>query len=445
MNDPATYWSHRFNIELTDEEIDERTTIAPQPLTSLADRPIEVAESKLDIALRAHFVSSTQSRTILRQLQALCRCYSELRYPDHVAFLRNVHASDEEHALFEPPLRITCLTGLPGVGKSKVISAFERLFHPERIAVPAHGNFLVKPSWRMTITGGSSLRQLVSDHFRHPETLSSRPSFAKIQCELCTQGVASLHADELQFLTQGEGNTLPAKLLNQLGRLGPPLVFAANYSLIHRLYGRPQEEKQRLLSRPLFLDPDPPGSDDWRSFVRALIGTAPEFGELDFEETRLLIYSYTFGLRRLAAMLLTQAYVAMRRRNGKHVSVTDIDCAYSAESYAASRGDVEILTAKLERTDKGRKDLWCPLRDADPLVANPAKIAQHPAAKAYEQRLSQAALAGSMTPSERLRSGLTEHGEPIARKLRVASRPKVTGKALLEGAAAFNTTLKPKN
>lgn len=444
MNDLTTFWRSRFNIEFTDEEIDQRTAITPQPLSSLAELPVEVAESKLDVALRAHFVPSSQSRAILRQLHALCRCYSEQRYPDQVAFLRNVHAIDAEHGLFEPPLRITCLTGLPGIGKSKVISAFEQLFRPTSIAIPAHGTFLLRPSWRMTVKAGSSLRQLVADHFRHPEALSSRPSFPTIQRELCTQGVTSLHADELQFLTQGEGNILPAKLLNQLGRLGPPLVFAANYSLIHRLNSRPQEEKQRLLAKPLFLHPDPASSDDWCSFIRALIGTASEFGKLVFQDTQLLLHSYTFGLRRLAAMLLTQSYVEMRRRNGKHVELTDIDSAYSSRTYAASRSDVEILVANLEKTGKGRKDLWCPLQGADPAASNPAKVVQHPATQAYEQRLSQAALVSSMTPSERLRSGLTERGEPRTPKPRAMPKPKATGKALLEGAAALNATLKPK-
>lgn len=444
MNDLATFWSRRFSVDITDEEIDGRTAIAPQPLSSLAELPIDVAESKLDIALRTHFVPSAQGRAILRHIHALCRCYSDLRYPDQVAFLKHAYASNAEHALFEPPLRVTCLTGLPGVGKSKILSAFDRLFRPESIAIPAHGTFLVQPSWRMTIRVGSSLRLLVTDHFRHSEALSSRNSFATIQRELCTQGVASLHADELQFLTQGEGNTLPAKLLSQLGRLGPPLVFAANYSLIHRLNGRPQEEKQRLLAKPLFMHPDQPGSNDWRSFVRALIGTAPEFGKLDLQETELLLYSYTFGLRRLAAILMTQAYVMMRRRNGKHVAVADLDCAYSSQTYAASRGDVEILTANLERTDKGRKDLWCPLQGTSPLASKPTKVIQHPATKVYEQRLGQAALISSMTPSERVRSGLTEHGDPRSSKPRTPQKPKVTGKALLEGAAAFSNTIKPR-
>lgn len=74
----------------------------------------------------------------------------------------------------------------------------------------------------------------------------------------------------------------------------------------------------------------------------------------------------------------------------------------------------------------------------------PVKVVQHPAAKAYEQRLGQAALAGSMTPSERLHSGLTEQGEPRARRAKEPPKPKVTGEALLEGAVALNNSLRPR-
>lgn len=356
-----------------------------------------------------------------------------------------MNATDAEHASYEPQLRITCLTGLPGVGKSQVFAAFERLFPPASIAIPAHGNFLLRSTWRMTVKAGSSLRLLVSDHYRHRDAVPSRMlSFGSVQRELCTQGIASLHADELQFLTQGEGNTLPAKLLNQLGRLGPPLVFAANYSLIHRLNTRPQEEKQRLLTKPIFLHPDTPDSNDWKAFVRALIGTIPEFGKLDFHETQLLLHSYSFGLRRLTASLLTQAYVSMRARNANYVEALDIDHAYRSEAYATNRSDVEILVARLEKSNEKRRDLWCPLPGSGTSTNSAGNVVPHPAIKAHQERLGQAALAGSMTPSERLLAGLSENGEPKTDKPREPPKPNATSNALLEGAAALQGTIKPK-
>ena len=441
MNGTPTAWASRFCRDLSDEEIDAKTAVGVQPLPDLGKLRVEVAKSILDVALQKLFVPSVQTRMVLRELQALSRCYSAERYPNQIAFLRNIYASDAEHASYEPRLRVTCLTGLPGVGKSAVISAFERLFEPETVAVSGHDTFELRPTWRMTVKSGFGMRQLVVHLFRHPESLGSRTvPFTATQRELCAQGVASIHADELQFLTQGEGNALPAKLLNSLARLGPPLVYVANFSLLHRLNSRPQEEKQRLLAKPLFMYPDTPESEDWNNFLNALFRTTPCFGNLDPYKMGQRLWAYTFGIRRLVVSLLTEAYVAMRVRNAYRVNEIDVDDAYRTPAYAASRCDVEILIAGLEKNDRKRRDLWCPLPHT-PNARNFGKIINHPATEEYERRSAHAALIASMTPTERQHGGV---GEPrgMRQRSRSAVRPKATVEGLLEGATALMSGMK---
>ena len=435
MNRTPTAWGSRFCRDLSDEEIDVKTAVGVQPLPNLGTLRVEVAKSTLDTALQKLFVPSVQTRMVLRELQALCRCYDSERYPDQTAFLRNIYASDAEHASYEPRMRVTCLTGLPGVGKSAVISAFERIFGIERAEVDGHGAFELRPAWRITVKGGLGMRQLVAHLFRHPESLSSRTVlFTAIQRELCAQGVALIDLDELQFLTQGEGNALPARLLNSLARLGPPLVYVANFSLLQRLNSRPQEEKQRLLTRPLFMNPDTPDSEDWNKFLGALFRATPSFADLSPDKIGHLLWAYTFGIRRLVVSLLTEAYVAMRVRGARVVKEADVNSAYGAPAYAASRGDVEILLAGLEKSDRKRKDLWCPLPHA-PNTRNIGKIAKHPATEEYERRSAQAALMAAMTPAERQLGGVGERSG--TQKSRPPARPRATAEDLLEGAAAL--------
>ena len=441
---PTTTWALRFCRDFSDEEIDAKTAVGVPSLPDLAGLRVEVARSILDSALQQLFVPSAQTRSVLRELQALCRCYSAKRYPDELTFLRNVYASDREHATFEPQLRVTCLTGLPGVGKSAVISAFARLSGPEKVAVDGHGTVDLQPTWRMSAKSGSGLRQLVLHLFRNPESVGARTLlFTTIQRELCTQGVASIHADELQFLTQGEGNALPAKLLNSLARLGPPLVYVANFSLLHRLNSRPQEEKQRLLVRPLFMHPDVPGSNDWHAFLASLFDAVPAFAELTADKVGHLLYAYTFGIRRLVVILMIGAYVAMRARDACAVTVADIDYAYGAPDYSSCRRDVEVLLARVERNDNRRKDLWCPLPDAMQTRGR-TTVVQHPAVKEYERRTAEAALAASLTPSEHRCANSADKEHAVGLKPRKPPKQKATVEDLLEGAVVLQDGRKPR-
>ncbi len=53
-------------------------------------------------------------------------------------------------------------------------------------------------------------------------------------------------------------------ILLTLARIGLPMIYLANYSLLHKLMGRNQEDTQRLLIQPRVMQPDDPAGPDWR-------------------------------------------------------------------------------------------------------------------------------------------------------------------------------------
>ena len=60
-------------------------------------------------------------------------------------------------------------------------------------------------------------------------------------------GVAMVLLDELQFLTQGDATARILKTLLLHTYLGPPLLYTANYDMVHRLLKRPQQYRDRLV------------------------------------------------------------------------------------------------------------------------------------------------------------------------------------------------------
>lgn len=431
MATPTAAWTSRFSPELSDDEIDARTAVNVERRVELGGQPLEVARAKLDMDLRKLFVPSKQARDVLRELQALARCYDEERYPNQIAFLRNIYASDAEHAEYQPRLRATCLTGLPGVGKTAALSAFERLFEDRTMDAGPDGVFTLRPTWRVTVTTGLGTRQLVTSLFRCPSSLGTGPiSIGTIQRELCRQGVASVHGDELQFLSQGTGNALPAKILSLLSRLGPPFLYAANFSLLHRLRSRPQEEKHRLLAKPLFMFPDTPDSSDWTKFLQALFDATPGLDAVTPKHIGEQIWLYSIGIRRLAVNLVVEAYATMRTRGGHTVQAADFDAAYASSAYAAAREDVEVLLAGAEKSSRKRLDLWCPL-PYDNVAPGGGKVLNHPAVKEYERRAAHEALKTSLTPVEQQQVKRV-NPEPEKPKPRNETRPRATLAGLLE-------------
>lgn len=137
---PST-WENPFARKLTDREIDTAIAVPGRPINDIASRSPVAAGNALELAMKEVFVPSTQIYDCLRMLQAAAETSWTHRYPDEISFIRAINATDSELALYATPLAPICITGLSGVGKSCIASAFARLFPP---CIPCR----VEP-WRM--------------------------------------------------------------------------------------------------------------------------------------------------------------------------------------------------------------------------------------------------------------------------------------------------------
>jgi hypothetical protein len=208
--------------------------------------------------------------------------------------------------------------------------------------------------------------------------------------------------DEAQF--QGSSttsNALAANTLRQHSKIGIPNLFASNFSLCHRLWGRPQQERQRILGVPKTLLPDPFDGVDWFETVAAFQAIAPNLYVFDLEKCCEQLHFWTAGIKRLLGeLLLIAARFAAAAR--KPVTLETIERAYKSPDYTANREDIGLLYQQAKTgvpASKSRKDLWSPF---SPLEGESEQLAD--AAKAADEgAVAQAYMRSALTPEEKRR------------------------------------------
>lgn len=433
-------WVDRFDPEMSDVQLIAQAKIDAVPLTGLGKEPKDVALRHLRHGLDNVFVPTPQVCNALRMLICVAYGHALARYPSRMTFIRDAH--QEEIPLF--PLVPICFSGLAGVGKTQLLLALTRIFPPNtQVTIAEHGTFPLVSHWHITIKAADTLATLLRQ-LPNCNTNNDRRGAAIRQLYL--RGTCIILLDELQFLSQGaESNVSVAKLLMQLSTLGVPVVYGANFSLLHRLMRRPQEECQRLLVEPFTLHPEAQDSEGWLCTLKEKLRVAPEFRDLDPQAISGLIYDYTFAINRAITFLLSIAYGISREANAKLVTIEHIKRAYISVQYSTFRRDVEILieqaitgTSPSDRR-RMRQDLWCPLasRSFSIDVENARKAA-------HEQKVADANTTAMLSPNAKgaLRAlGLATAAANDSRPIKAARRPPPTRAALLQGAVDFENSL----
>lgn len=349
----------RFPEHMSDAYIDERIGRSPKTLTDLSTRPAIEAGEELSCALESIVVPTAQMRFVLRIMTSKARAYARHAYSDEPTFLRRTY-SDEK---VSGEMRITFLTSLAGAGKTVTLNSFQRLHQDTRVELPGHADLRLKAAWLLTAENGASAKKLLLPHFRHNSDESRKSlTFAKVNRECSTQGVALLLGDEFQFISRNNGSALAANAILKLTKIGPPVFIATNYSLLHSFMRRNQEDRQRFFSDILEMHPEPRNSKDWEAIVRGALRVATEFHFLlDDPNVYSELHVLTFGIDRLLAILLRHSYFAMRERSASHVTIEDIRIAYGSIHYAASRSDICQLEAGILNPKALPSDLCCPV------------------------------------------------------------------------------------
>lgn len=397
----ANPWAERFAPLLDAEEVFRRAQVIPPVLSNLNAMPIEVACKELGDALSKIFYPTAQCVDLLKEWagQAYAHCLSH--YPSRRDFLSDVYDTTKASPLpeFSYP---TCLTGFAGAGKSQVLMAFQRIQpQPESLHIDDnHSHFPLESPWIRQLKDCKSPQQL-------PALLSGLGVSGKATLEFARKrafrdGVAFLGVDEFQFATQSSSaNTLVTQMLFSASHIGLPFVFAANFSLAHKLLRRPQEDHQRLLSNPKVLWPDPPESDDRTKTLELYLAINPDVLIFDAVSDSQAIYLYSAGIKRLERLLIVEGYRIARSRCGRNakVGLKEIEEAYHSVSFTSNRRDVADIARQSIQNAKipGRDDIWCPFDLPKPAHSSRSTaFAEHRA-----ERVAEAAIQASLTKAER--------------------------------------------
>lgn len=438
---PASPWARRFG-DISDEALRHRLRVPAERLVGLNRVAPEVAVDCIRTALKCVVTPTEQTLRILRILLDRAHAYCLRAYPDTKAVLRLIYNS--EVATADDGV-VTCLTGPAGVGKSVLLELFCRLLSERPVIdIPGHASLELRSWWRLPVRDGATFAQMITPQFRHQEAISASRALAHAATEAAAQGVATILADEFQFITGSDANSHLTKILLRLSQVGPPVVFACNYSMVHALLRRPQQDRDRLLATPIVMLPEPLGAD-WVQSVSDSLEVAVELEPLQGPATAALLHRYTFANKRSLRRLLCLSYLQMRREKESRVSVDHLRRAYLSEDYSSTRQDVEQLSQNALDARKLPLNLRCPFERAE-YSLNATPVAPNPAVEQYGERQAQAALRSQLTPQARHLLALLENqGDDGTSPPARTARAPATAASLLGGAKLFLDKNPPKS
>lgn len=362
----VTPWTARFFPLLDRAEIFQRALLGSPGLFDLDALPVDSACMALAHELTQVFYPTAQIIDVLHCQIEIALAHSLMTYPDLRSYTEGIYRHEPPLPTFVP---LRCLTGLAGIGKSSLVKALQRVLpaSEQRLVPVDEEPSPISTLWTMNVQVQSSLRDLFGAFGGSDGTLKNRIDTTRKRAY--RDGVSLFIADEFQFLTSSSlAHTRVTQTLLSLGYCGLPAFYVANYSLLHRLLRRPQEDRDRLLCDVTILVPDLPASEDWMRTVALQIAVAPDVFQIDPETDAPQIHRLCAGLKRILANLLVITYrdIRQRTRSGERVVVRlkDLQAAYESVQFASHRIDVEIITQQtiLNRSvDRRRSDLWCPI------------------------------------------------------------------------------------
>jgi hypothetical protein len=393
----------RYSDLNSTDVIKRRSKVEVDPMTDLNDDTIEGACLRIEKAWKTTFVPTNAAVEIIRIQIERAQAHAAMYYPTPQSLLSYGYAD----AIDVDPYMPTCLTGLAGSGKSQIQLALVRLLSGKdyTLKLDGHKPLPLTAFTRIAVSGHKSISQILRPLCR-PEVANGSVRISEPQMPMeCAQwryltGACLFSADEMQFLAQSrEATTLVTQVLLAFAEVRTPWLFGANYSLCWKLLSRPSEATQRLLSRPVVLVPDSPGSTCWANVLEAYERVVPGVFGFGFKDRRFDLWNYTAGIKRELVSLLTHAYRLCRQRGAWEVQWRDVDRAYGSVEYSKSRDDVALLISHAAQGGTLRQDLLCPFVDD----ASGESVEQYKAElrNARANKVVAAAIDASMTVAER--------------------------------------------
>lgn len=404
-NSPENLWAERFIPLLNMEEIRRRVEVKPRLFADYEQMSAVEATKELEKRFKEAFFPSKQCVDILFEWIGLALQHCRQHYHGQKEFSGAVHGKEVPLPDFIFPM---CLTGLAGTGKSQLLKALGRLM-PKKSSFTGIDNtkFSLESHRVLTVKVKGSATVILESLTGHNGGISELTSVARKQAY--RDGWALLGIDEFQFLTQSDkANTKLMQVLMSVCYLGIPVVYAANFSMLHKLLRRNQEDRQRLLGNVFGVFPEEPTSRDWVTILEWHKRIAPDVFEFDSETDAEAIHQFTGGINRAENKLLE---IAFRRamESGHAVGLRELETAYKSREYAVYRADIEVL-AKLPFSpalQKANKDLSCPLE------MTRRSASEETFSVKRQERVGHAAIEASLNAAERnALKALTKHLSP---------------------------------
>lgn len=430
----------RFAECLNEDYVRRMATVRPAPVEELESLVASQAADRFLDVLKQIFIPDPFSVDLILEVAGRAHAHSS-----RFASSRNYQA-----ALYDPPdaeVFPLCLTGLAGVGKSETIKALRRVLPGPINAMSDHAlsEHTLLSHWYSSARGKAGGRQQLAAFLGEPSKLNAAKLLIECRRRAIHNGVSLLILEELQHANSGAGTAKVTDLLLTVANIGVPTIYVANYSLVHRLKERNNEDKQRLLSDPKVMLPEPPGSPIWRDYIQECVAVSNHRIIADVDELSTEMYRWTFGLKRLVVLLLKQAYLEARQAGRYEIQMQDIARAYLSTPFFVNRTDVEKLqelAIQPRPSDKKRLDLVCPFEI--PMRTNVVAFAKRDRNERYIQKVYES----SRTADERASAALdaskslqTIENQPKRPK----PRPKPTTKELADNfTALLDSTKNPK-
>lgn len=440
-------WRACFERSTDDAAIDARIRLIPPALLELYRQPALSAKDAYRNSLKELFIPGAQHRNLIRELYEFVVLHLDRTYSSVGAYVERCNTLDLRKIEFDPSY-IMILGSLSGVGKTLMSKAIMRFFsqiEPAYIELPGMPRYRVDRVWRMQMKTGGDLKGLLNPYLSNAS--GSEDDLIVLAAKRCfTNLVALLLADEFQFVTLSENASAKAsKILMRLATIGCPLVTCSNFTLLNKLYKRPQQERRRLLEKVRFIFPELMGSPGWCQTLQAQLDVAPEIFASDksisVAKGGEMLYNYTYGINDCAARLLSLAYFVARNAGRHTVEPGDIERAYASADYLYFRQDVELLKRQDVQEKSLRSDLWCDhyFESLQAYKASEQSQKVIPASGAIDEftrREEEKLLIAGLNREERLEAEAKlaeiERASGTGKVLRM-SRPKATKEALLKG------------
>lgn len=372
MNNP---WLDAWREEPDDAALDRIVERRAVSINVHGKNPYELAQL-FAASAKEVFLCDAQNRRLLRQILDVGRSHAIRNFLSIEQFELRVQSRSPWTSLMDEAFAIT---GGAGVGKSAMVEAAGRLMASRHMQISGTNlaGLPLTPMWRARVRDarsiGDLLEQLLNTGADVPGDACSMGKDkgrlravsslrARIRTRSYRDGVAVILVDELQFGARGDACAWITALLLQLLGYGPLLFFVMNFSLAHKLCGRPPEDRRRLISNVIEVRPFERVDHDWIRFLGELLSILPSTWQFDHKDEARDILRFTFGIRDNAVTLLKIALIISRTEdpNGK-VTRVHVDQAYRSAAYATRRCDVERLIGSQELL-KRRSDLYSPFR-----------------------------------------------------------------------------------